>query len=56
MEIHTMPGGYTTIVHAQSVDEPPSVMVSSGGLETALVSTGRHMFFLGGEQDQRITI
>lgn len=40
-----MIGGFTTIVHAQSVDEPPSVMVSSGGLETALVSTGRLMCF-----------
>ena len=40
-----MIGGFTTIVHAQSVDEPPSVMVSSDGLETALVSTGRLMCF-----------
>jgi len=30
----------------QSVDEPPSVMVSSGGLEIALIYAGRLMCFL----------
>ncbi len=44
--IHRIPGCFTTIIHAQSVDEPPSVMVSSGGLEIALIYAGRLMCFL----------
>ncbi len=55
-EIHTITGYFTATILARSVDEPPSIMVSSGGLETALISTGRLTFFLGGTQDQRITI
>lgn len=45
MEIHIISGSFTGTIHARSVDEPPSVMVSSGGLETALLCAGRLMFF-----------
>jgi hypothetical protein len=44
--IRRIPGCLLTTIHAQSVDEPPSVMVSSGGLEFALVYAGRLMCFL----------
>ena len=55
-EIHTITGYFTATILARSVDEPPSIMVSSGGLETALIILGGLCILLGGEQDQRIKI
>ncbi len=45
LDIHIITSYSATTIHARSVDEPPSIMVSSGGLETALMYAGRLMCF-----------